>query len=98
MPKLFFQDMKTAEWHEISSVKEIELTCNDELTINEYTNLWNYTDTFECNMNVGRSSVNKIMIAIGLKNRIANNWLKMHRYPMNRRMRNVRWNDEYKSK
>lgn len=85
MPKLFFQDIKTGERYEISSVKEIELTCNDEHTINEYTNLWNYTDTFECNINVKRSSVNEIMIAIGLKNCIANNWLKMHKYPMNRK-------------
>ena len=86
MPKLFFQNMETGEIHEMPNVKEIELTCNNESASEEYIKAWNYTEYFEGSFNVKRSDVNRIMIAIGLKKRIANNWLRMHGYKMNRRM------------
>lgn len=85
MPKLFFQNEKTGERFEILNVKEIEVTYDDESISNEYTKLWNYTNSFEWNIDISHLSVNKIMIAIGLKNCVTNNWLRMHGYTMNRR-------------
>jgi hypothetical protein len=85
MNELFFKDLSTGETFRLSDVKDIELTYNNDDVEKESKSIWNKNREFCCEMTVPKPSIYKLMLNIGIKYLIPNNWLRMHHYPMNRK-------------
>ena len=83
--KLFwFFDAETGEKHKLGHIEDIELTASDNEKTEPYINL-KPMESFSAEVKTHGSVINKVLVMIGAKSFVPNNWLKHHGYPMNRR-------------
>ena len=83
---LMFVDTETGEKHKFGQLKDIQLSAMETEGEPKYLDLMKGARTFSCSIQVKRSSVYLLDIRIGAKYRVPNNWLKRHKFPMNRRL------------
>lgn len=86
---LYFFDAETGEKHTIGHIDNVDLTSNETQGDKPYLNL-NASESFSVEIGWHRSAHYVEMLVIGRKNAVPNNWLKMHKFPMNRGMLNMR--------
>jgi hypothetical protein len=84
---LYVFDTETGEKHKLGHIKDIELTASDSQEAEHYLNL-KPTESYSGTIEIKRSLVYQLDVRIGHKFRVPNNWLKRHKYPMNRRIPN----------
>lgn len=80
---LYVFDVETGEKHKLGHIKDIELAATetvDEQKINMFE-----SKSFSCEIKMDPASVYCLYLLRGEKNKVPNNWLKRHGYPMNRR-------------
>lgn len=80
---LYVFDAETGEKHKLGHIKDIELTATetvDEQIINMFE-----SKSFSCEIKMDSASVYCLYLLKGEKNKVLNNWLKHHGFPMNRR-------------
>ena len=80
---LYVFDAETGEKHKLGHIKDIELTTTetvDEQKINMFD-----LKSFSCEIKMDPASVYYLYLLRGEKNKVPNNWLKHHGFPMNRR-------------
>lgn len=75
---------ETGEKHKLGHVKDIELTTTGTSEEAHYLDL-KPTESFSGTVTVKRSLVYQLDIRIGHKFRVPNNWLKRHKFSMNRK-------------
>lgn len=80
---LYVFDAETGEKHKLGHIKDIELTATE--TINEQKINMFESKTFSCEIKMDSVSVYCLYLIRGEKNKVPNNWLKHHGFPMNRR-------------
>ena len=76
-------DAETGEKYKLGHIKDIELTATetvDEQKINMFE-----LKSFSCEIKMDPASVYYLYLLRGEKNKLPNNWLKYHGFPMNRR-------------
>lgn len=86
---LYVLDTETGEKHTFGQIKDIELTTTEVQENIPYLNL-NASESFSVEIGWHRSAHYVEMLVIGRKDGVPNNWLKMHKFPMNRGMLNRR--------
>lgn len=81
---LYFFDVETGEKHKIGHLENVELTPTETQESEKNINL-NTSESFSVTIDVKRSLVYQLDVRIGHKFRVPNNWLKRHKFPMNRK-------------
>lgn len=81
--KIFAFDMETGEKYEIGHVKDAELSISDSID-EQKINMFE-SKSFSCEIKMDPASVYCLYLLRGEKNKVPNNWLKHHGFPMNRR-------------
>ena len=83
---------ETGEKHKLGQIKDIELTATETESEEKYLDLMKGAKTFSCSCScscrIPAELVYLAFLSAGAKDRVPNNWLKRHKYPMNRRKRN----------
>lgn len=78
---VFFPE--TGGKHKLGYIENTELTTTEAQENIPYLNL-NVSESFSCEIGWHRSAHYMEMLVIGRKDGVPNNWLKMHKFPMNR--------------
>lgn len=81
--KIFAFDMETGKKCEIGRVKDDELSISDSID-EQKINMFE-SKSFSCEIKMDPASVYYLYLLRGEKNKVPNNWLKHHGFPMNRR-------------
>ena len=77
-------DAETGEKHKMGHIENVELTASDSQEAEPYINL-KPMESFSAEVKTHGSVINKVLVMIGAKSFVPNNWLKHHGFPMNRR-------------
>ena len=79
-------DNSSGEEHELGTLKDVVFNL-ETFNKNHYLEVFK-TETLGCALKVPRSVIYLLDIRAGLKCIVPNNWLKRHKFPMNRRIPN----------
>lgn len=76
-------DAETGEKHKLGHIKDIELTATE--TVDEKKINMLKSKSFNCEIKMSPRLFNYLYLLRSEKNKVPNNWLKHHGFPMNRR-------------
>lgn len=82
---LMIVNMETGEKQKLGHIKEVELTAAETDGEQKYLDLMSGEKAFSCSFRIPLNLVYLAFLSVGAKNQVPNNWLKRHKYPMNRR-------------